>query len=66
VLASQQFVAQRVGAGPYVGLVVTAADVMSLILDHFGLVAFEEHWANPWRLLGAVVVIAGVALVAPF
>ena len=66
VLASQLFVAQRVGAGPYVGLVVTAAVVMSLILDHFGLVGFEEHRANVWRLLGAGLMIVGVALVARF
>jgi transporter family-2 protein len=66
VLASQLFVAQRVGAGPYVGLVVTSAVVMSLILDHFGLVGFEEHRANPWRLLGAALMIAGVGLVARF
>jgi bacterial/archaeal transporter family-2 protein len=66
VLASQLFVAQRVGAGPYVGLVVTAAVVMSLILDHFGLVGFEVHRVNPWRLLGAGLMIAGVGLVARF
>jgi transporter family-2 protein len=40
VLASQLFVAQRIGAGPYVGPVVTAAVVVSLALDHFGLVGF--------------------------
>jgi transporter family-2 protein len=66
VLASQLFVAQRIGAGPYVGLVVTAAVVVSLALDHFGLVGFEEHRANPWRLLGAGLMIVGVALVARF
>jgi transporter family-2 protein len=46
--------------------VVTAAVVVSLALDHFGLVGFEEHRANPWRLLGAALMIAGVALVARF
>jgi bacterial/archaeal transporter family-2 protein len=60
------FVAQRIGAGPYVGVAVTAAVVMSLILDHFGLVGFEQHRANPWRLLGAALMIAGVVLVAWF
>jgi bacterial/archaeal transporter family-2 protein len=46
--------------------VVTAAVVVSLALDHFGLVGFEEHRASPWRLLGAALMIAGVGLVAPF
>ena len=66
VLASQLFVSQRIGAGPYVGLVVTSAVVVSLAIDHFGLLGFEEHRANAWRLLGATLMIAGVALVAMF
>ena len=66
VLASQLWAAREIGAGPFMGIVVTAAVVASQVLDHFGLVGFEEHRANPWRLLGAGLMIVGVALVARF
>ncbi len=63
-LASQFFVAQQVGAGFYIGLTVTAAVVVSLGLDHYGLMGFEEHPAGPWRIVGAGPMVAGVGLVA--
>jgi bacterial/archaeal transporter family-2 protein len=65
VLASHLFVAHQIGAGPYMGITVTAA-VVSLVLDHFGLVGFEEHPANLWRIFGAGLMIAGVGLIARF
>ena len=64
VLASQLFVAREIGAGPFMGIVVTAAVVASLVLDHFGLVGFEVHRAGPWRVVGAVLMVAGVVLIA--
>jgi bacterial/archaeal transporter family-2 protein len=66
VLASHLFVAHQIGAGPYMGITVTAAVVVSLVLDHFGLVGFEEHPANLWRIFGAGLMIAGVGLIAWF
>lgn len=66
VLASQLFVAQQIGAGAFMGITVTAAVVVSLALDHFGLMGFKEHSANLWRILGVGLMIAGVGLVARF
>lgn len=64
VLASHLFVAHQIGAGPYLGITVTAAVVTSLVLDHFGLMGFEEHPAGLWRIVGAGMMIAGVGLIA--
>lgn len=66
VVASQLFVSQKIGAAPYIGLLVTAGVVTSLVLDHFGWAGFETHPANLWRIAGGVLMIAGVALVALF
>lgn len=55
---------QRVGAGPFVGFTVTAALVMSLVLDHFGWFHLPVHAINLWRVLGAVLMIAGITLIA--
>jgi transporter family-2 protein len=40
--------------------------VTSIVLDHFGWVGFERHAASLWRILGGLLMVAGVALVAAF
>lgn len=62
----QLLVAHQIGAGPYIGLTVTAAVIVSLVLDHFGWVGFEQHPANLWRLVGSGLMIIGVGLIARF
>ncbi len=64
LLIAQLFVAQRVGAAPFLAILVTAGVVTSIALDHFGLVGFEVHAAGPMRLVGGGLMIAGVMLVA--
>ncbi len=66
VVVTQLLVATRIGAGPFFGLLVTAGVVTSITLDHFGWVGFAVHPASLWRILGAVLMIGGVALVAAF
>lgn len=56
----------QVGAGTYTGLNVTAALIMSLAIDHFGLLRVEVHQFNLWRGLGALLLIGGVTLIAKF
>ena len=56
----------KVGAGPFVGFTVTAALVTSLVVDHFGLFHMPVHPANIWRVLGAVLMAGGIALIAKF
>ena len=56
----------KVGAGPYTGLNVTAALVTSIAIDHFGWLNVQQYTAHPMRLLGAALMIGGVALIAKF
>jgi transporter family-2 protein len=56
----------KVGAGPFVGFTVTAALVTSLLVDHFGLFHMGVHALNIWRVLGALLMVGGIALIARF
>ena len=55
--------APRLGAGTTVATIVGGQMVASLILDHFGWVGFPEHPVSVLRLLGAALVMLGVALI---
>ena len=63
-LISQPVAAQKIGAGPFIGLTVTASVVASIVIDNYALLGFQQHAASVWRLLGAAMMIAGVTLVA--
>jgi transporter family-2 protein len=54
----------KVGAGTFVGLTVTAALVMSLVLDHYGWLRMPAHPINTGRMLGAALMIGGVILIS--
>ncbi|MDQ6676541.1 MAG: DMT family transporter [Acidobacteriota bacterium] len=56
----------KVGAGPFVGFTVTAALIASLVIDHFGWFHMPVHAINSWRVLGAVLLTAGISLIARF
>lgn len=56
----------KVGAGPFVGFTVTAALITSLIVDHFGLLNIPVHPIGVGRTVGALLMIAGIALIARF
>lgn len=66
VLLAQFLVAHRIGAAPFMGLIVTSSVLASLALDHFGLVGFETHPIGAGRIIGAVLMIAGIGLIALF
>lgn len=54
----------HVGAGPFNGLLITANLLTSLALDHFGLIGMPVVRLGRRRLVGAILMIAGVALIA--
>ncbi len=58
--------AGRLGGAAFNGLVVTATMVASILLDNFGLLGFDVHAVNLWRVIGAVLMISGVALMCLF
>lgn len=56
--------AQRLGAGVFTGLSVTAALATSIFLDHFALIGFRQHTASPARIAGCTLMIIGLWIVA--
>ncbi len=56
-------VAPRLGAATLVAALVAGQMVTSLALDHFGWVGFTVHPIDPWRFLGAALIVGGVVLV---
>ncbi len=58
------FFAERLGAAVFIGLTVTAGIVTSIVLDHFGLVGFQQHPAGLWRVAGGAIMIGGLLLVS--
>ena len=65
VVAGLMFV-DKVGAGAFAGLTITANILMSLAVDHFGWFGIEQHSINLGRAAGAALLVAGIALVAIF
>lgn len=56
-------VAPRLGAATLVAALVAGQMVTSIALDHFGWVGFSVHPIDPWRLVGAALIVGGVVLV---
>ena len=50
----------RLGAALFVSLVVGGQLFCSLVLDHFGLLGLPQQSMTPTRVLGALLVVAGV------
>ena len=65
-VVSTLYFAERLGAGLFTALTITAGVAASIAVDHFGLVGFAPHAAGPLRLLGAALMVGGVMLVARF
>jgi bacterial/archaeal transporter family-2 protein len=65
VVAGLMFV-DRIGAGAFAGLTITANILMSLAIDHFGWFGVSTHAMNPGRAVGAALMVGGIALIARF
>lgn len=57
---------QKIGAGPINGLTIAANLIASLAIDQFGIANIPHHPMNVFRAIGAVLMIAGVTLIARF
>lgn len=55
--------APRLGAAVFLGLTILGQLVASLLMDHYGLLGFEQQPMNLWRGVGAVLLIVGVVLI---
>lgn len=58
--------AEKMGSTFFTATTVTCSLVCAVLLDHFGWVGFEVHRANPWRLVGCALLLAGLFLVSKF
>jgi transporter family-2 protein len=65
VFAGLLFV-DKVGAGAFNGLLITANLLTSVALDHFGWLGMKQVKAGPARLVGAAVMVAGIVLISVF
>ncbi|GJD78556.1 DMT family transporter [Methylobacterium gregans] len=65
VFAGLLFV-DKVGAGAFNGLLITANLLTSVALDHFGWVGMKQVRAGASRLGGAALMVAGIVLISVF
>lgn len=56
----------KIGAGPFAGLTITANLLMSLLVDQFGWFGIEQHSLGIGRIAGGALMVAGIALIAAF
>lgn len=56
----------KLGIATVVACIVAGQMVASLLLDHFGAFGLAEHGINIWRILGAILLTAGVVLIRAY
>ncbi|OMH39385.1 DMT family transporter [Motiliproteus sp. MSK22-1] len=65
-VTSMVFFAPRLGATTLLALVIAGQMSASLVLDHFGALGFNTQEINIWRIVGVLLIAAGVVLVKKF
>lgn len=58
--------APKLGAATMLALLVAGQMTTSLILDHYGLIGYQQHPMNVWRIVGVALVVTGVVLLKKF
>lgn len=58
--------APRLGAATFISITIAGQMLVSILLDHFGLVGFAARPATAPRLVGALLLVAGVLLIRKF
>jgi bacterial/archaeal transporter family-2 protein len=56
----------RLGAATTIGLILTGQVLASIVIDHFGLIQVPVHEASFPRIIGALLIVAGVVMVQRF
>ena len=65
VVAGLMFV-NKVGAGAFAGLTISANLLMSVIIDKYGWFGAEVHALSPARMAGCALMVIGVMLISKF
>ena len=58
--------APRLGAATFISITIAGQVLVSILLDHFGVVGFAARPVTAPRLLGALLLVAGVLFVRKF
>ena len=66
LVASTIVLAPRLGAVSMVALIIAGQMLASVCLDHFGWLGYPVHPINGFRMLGVVLLVAGVVLIRMF
>jgi bacterial/archaeal transporter family-2 protein len=56
----------KIGPALTFGLVVAGQMFIAILLDHFNILVAQQHPVNLWRVLGIVLIIAGVIIIRKF
>ena len=56
----------KVGAGPFNGLLITANILTSLAVDNFGWFRMQAHTQSLTHLIGGALMVGGIVLIAKF
>jgi bacterial/archaeal transporter family-2 protein len=66
LVAVSVILAPKLGASTMLAFMIAGQMVTSLALDHYGLIGYPTHPASVARLLGVMLVVAGVVLIKKF
>jgi transporter family-2 protein len=61
-VGSSIVISPKIGVAPMLSMVIAGQMVMSLLIDHFGLLHAPLFPTTPFRLVGAILVAVGAAL----
>lgn len=56
----------KLGGALTFGLIVAGQMVIAILMDHFHILVAQQHSINPWRVVGMLLVIAGVIVIRKF
>jgi transporter family-2 protein len=59
-------VASRLGAATLMASMVAGQMAASLVLDHYGLVGYSVRPISLWRIVGVILLVAGVIIIRKF
>jgi transporter family-2 protein len=65
-VASSIILLDKLGAAMTISLIIAGQMLMSLIMDHYGLLGMDIKPVSPGRIAGIVLVIVGVVLIRKF
>ena len=65
-VGSMVYTVPRIGVALSLALTVGGQMLVALVIDHLGWMGMEQKGLNAWRVLGAVLITAGVVLIKRF